>query len=79
MADIEILQFGEREYLSVEDAGRYLGCTTDQTKDYVYLGKLRVEQIGSRWLIDWASVKAFAKQRGQRRRIDQEEDAAETE
>jgi hypothetical protein len=69
MADIEILRVGTHEYLSFEDTGRYLGCTTEQARDYVYLGKLRAEQVGSRWLIDWESVKEFAKQRGQRRRV----------
>jgi excisionase family DNA binding protein len=69
MTDIEILQFGEHEYISFEDAGHYLSCTTDQARDYVYLGKLRAEQVGSRWLIDWESVKDFAKKRGQKPRV----------
>ena len=68
MADIEILHIGEHEYISLEGTGRYLSCTTEQAMDYVYLGKLRAEQIESRWLIDWQSVKDFAKKRGQKLR-----------
>ncbi len=69
MADIEIQQFGGHEYISLDDAGRYLGCTTQQATDYVYMGELRAEQIGSRWLINWESIKEFAKKRGQKHHV----------
>jgi hypothetical protein len=68
MTTIEILQIGSHDYVSLEDVVRYLGCTTQQATDYVYLGKLRAEQIESRWLIDWQSVKDFAEKRGQKRK-----------
>jgi excisionase family DNA binding protein len=70
MTTIEILQIGSREYISLEDVAHYLGCSADQARDYVHLGKLRAEQIGSRWLIDWQSVKDFAEKRGQKRKPD---------
>jgi excisionase family DNA binding protein len=69
MADIEILRIGDREYLTLQDAARYLGCEVERVQDYVYLEKLRAEKVGSRWLIEWSSVQAFAAKRGQKSRV----------
>ena len=69
MADIEILHIGSKEYITFEDAAHYLGCAVEQVKDYIYLERLRADQVESRWLVDWASLKALAEKRGQKRRV----------
>lgn len=68
MADIEILQINNKDYISFQNTARYLGCDEKQVTDYVYLDKLRAGQVESRWLLEWESVKAFATKRGQKHR-----------
>jgi hypothetical protein len=67
--DIEILKIGSKEYLTLQDAARFLGCEVERVQDFVYLDKLRAEKFESRWLIDWSSVQTFAEKRGQKARV----------
>jgi len=70
MAEIEIYQFigSEAEFVTINDAAKYLHCLKSTIWQYIGFGLLSAVEIESRWMIEWSSLQAVAAKRGQKSR-----------
>lgn len=55
----------EKEFLSVPEAARKLGCTLGYVYDLLYAGRLKAEKAAGRWQIPIAEVEARLRKRGE--------------
>ena len=53
----------EKEFISVSEAARKLGCTLGYVYDLLYAGRLKAEKITGRWKIPTAEVEARIRRR----------------
>lgn len=58
---------GPHEDIGTAEAARRLGITPNGVRDLVRRGRLEVRRAGGRWLVDAASVDAYAQRRVARR------------
>lgn len=53
----------KKEFFSVPEAARKLGCTLGYVYDLVYAGRLKAEKIAGRWRIPVAEVEVRLRKR----------------
>lgn len=67
MERVLIQKINGKEYVSFNDAWRYLGVSPDMLDVQIARGRVNVERVESRPLLTWASVRALdAKRRAKR-------------
>ena len=57
---IETFQFGEKYYVLLATAAKYLYTTPDMLLGQILLGKLKASKFGSRQFIELETLKAYA-------------------
>lgn len=67
--EIELWQFtnSDTEYISIQDAARYLRMSADSVDYFASQGRMKMERVESRWLLQWETVQTFGRElRGKR-------------
>lgn len=72
--EIELWQFrgSDKEYITVQDAARYLRVTDSSVDYFASKGRLVIKFIESRKLLEWGSVQTFARELRSERQADYE-------
>lgn len=70
--EIDVMQIGEREFVTVQDAARYLRVSDSSVDYFAYRGRMKIEIVESRKLLDWETVQTFSRGLRGERQMDYE-------
>ena len=60
MVEPEVWQIGDKEYVTPQDAARYLACSVFTIKEFIRKGKIEYITVESHPMVEWQSLQTVA-------------------